>query len=142
MALDYQQYWLDLRSSVSTALTGLIGTYTYQSSLTTTAIRVEPGATPSADNERPVVTGLEVVIQPFFTAAYSPLMDRSSLTEWETNITLKQWAITGTTLPALDALQQSLDNIKSIGPRVLRNSARDTIEQVTITITSTYAYIS
>lgn len=129
----------DLRSRISTALSGELGTYTYENGQTATALRVDTGAFTSVGGviweEKPTVTGLEVVIVPEFDYDFNPIHAGEYTLDKTTRIVVKQWSLTDTVLTAVGLLIVNLsDVITNVGPRLLRNSTLDSIESQTLTI--------
>ena len=136
---------LDIRSIVATALTGLVGTYTYSNGVTESALKATDGAYRGAGQpwafgpEVPKVAGLEVLIELDVEAPeYEPYMGRDYWIRRRGRVTLKQHTITSTVRTAARALVRALNRPDivglEIGPRVSRDSRVDNIETQTFTV--------
>ena len=128
---------LQVRGQIATLLGALIGTYTHvndygQEVGTSPALSIEEAAGNSPDSTVRV-SGLEVVLRPNLAFSLIPLLGSTLLNHrWE--ILLKQWDAQGDTIAATSRLVAGLSEIVEVGPRVLRNTALDTIESRTITL--------
>lgn len=122
---------LSIRNAIATALSGLLGTYTYTNGVTESAFKATDGAYQSADDawphgpEVPTVTGLEAILEvDVDSASYTPTYGRDFWMYRRCRLTLKQWTPTDTTRTAGRAVVKALNNISvfnlEVGPRVPR----------------------
>lgn len=120
---------LTIRSRIATALSGQIGTYTYQSGATTPALRVEDGTAVDYE-EQPKVTGLEVIIQPYTDPSLRIFIGDGAALEDVYAIRLAQRDVTKTVQSVIPALFLGLRDILSGNPVYLpRNTRLDSLEQ-------------
>lgn len=135
---------LDIRAIVQTALSDILGTYTYSGGVTQPAFVADDGAYQNAGDpwpngpEVPRVTGLEVVLDIDVDAPdFTPLMGGDYFAYRLCRVTLKQWAITSTVREASRRLVRALARSDivglTIGPRVPRMARIDNIETQSFT---------
>ena len=135
---------LDIRSAIATALTGLLGTYTYSNGATETAFKASDGSYRAANHpwqfgpEVPKCTGLEAVLEVDVDApAMTQLLGADYWIYRQCRLTLKQHDITATVRTASSALVKALNVLRvyqlEIGPRVSRDVRIDNIETQTFT---------
>jgi hypothetical protein len=139
---------LDVRGLIATALTGLLGTYTYSNGATESAFKATDGIYRAKGDpgphgpEVPKVTGLEAVLEVDVEAPqFTPLMGRDYFLRRRCRLTLKQWDVTATVRTASRAVLVALNNARLTdiqpGPRVSRDSRIDNIETQSFTFTYT-----
>ena len=135
---------LEIRSLVATALTGMVGTYSYSNGATEPALKATDGAYRGAGHpwafgpEVPKVTGLEVLIELDVDAPQmQPYMGSEYWIRRRGRVTLKQHTITATVRTAASALVKALNDARliglEIGPRVSRDTRIDNIETQSFT---------
>ncbi len=140
MSITLQQ----LRDRIATALAAELGTKTYMvsggSEQSVQALTIDDGNVKTVGGfrweQKPIKhTGLECVIEPEVDSNITPLLNKEFYLTHTTRITLKQFDVTATTKTARSLLIKELGNIiDNIGPRVVRNSDLNSVEQQTFLI--------
>lgn len=132
---------LELRSTLTEALSGRIGTYTFVSTGgITPAIRVDDGAEPYEEEPKP--SGLEVVIQQSPQVAIGFIMGGYTQSV-SYAIVLKQWDINKTTIDEMLLVVEALNGFDTLAignpVRIPRQTRLDNIETMTIPVAETIA---
>jgi hypothetical protein len=127
---------LVFRDEVKELLLDVLGEYTFGNGQSTPAICLWQKNYPPSGTE---VSGLEVVITPNTRLESNALLNKGRLTNYESEILLKQWDENESTLEAIERLKYFLPNSLEISPRVLPNTVLDNIETCTLTFTQTFA---
>jgi len=119
-----------IRAAIASAVTGLTGTYTYSNGTTATALWATDG--PDNRHEEPRVSGLEVIYSvEAGELEYRRFLARQYGLRRQGRIELRQWDITATTRPALNALVPAITAIAKIEgnpTRLPRSPSLGTIE--------------
>lgn len=132
---------LSLKSTILDALAEFLGTYEYSNGLSITAFKIEGTGVELDANNRPLakpmrVQGLECVLVYNNNEIYEGGVGGGWSIEAESEIILKQWNPTETTIAASSALRQSINQFIKPGayPRIPRNKALGAIETQSYTL--------
>jgi hypothetical protein len=119
-----------IRTDIATALTDVIGTYTYSNGATSPAFWVTEGV----DNrpEQPRVTGIEAVLSLDTSTEYQELFGGEFATIRTATLNLYQWDVTASLRSVERVVLKALRNIpvrvSSVSPRLVRDVRLQNLE--------------
>ena len=126
---------IEIRSAIATALSSLVGTYTYSNGATASAFWVTEG--PDNRPEQPNVMGIEAVLSLDTSTDYQELFGGEFATDRTATLTLYQWDVSASLRSVertvLKALRGIPVTVTSVSPRLVRDVRLQNLESQVFT---------